>query len=256
MGEAVGDGVGFLVGVVAADVDERQLALGEDHRVDDQVLRVGLADAGEELVVAERVVEKTEAEDDVDVQVLVDQDVVDVTAAELVAVLTDAVVTEVLVGVVDEVLLALDADDVAGPGLQCGQRPATVVAGDVEDALAGEDVAVLLKDRVVTGVQAVAVGRRDAGLEEARVVVEERFDLPRPWFRARLGSVSDERLVRQRLRRLVLFPGAKQGWAPYRAPRRTRVFAGRQPAVNRSPARTSTASRLAGGASGQVQCGL
>ena len=109
----------------------------------------------------------------VDLDLLVAQDLEDVAGDEPVARRVDAVRAQARLGVGDQVGTRLDAGHVRGTGLERGHGPAAVVAGDVEHAGALEEVGVLGEDRLVAQVEAPAVRRGLAGLEEAREAVEE-----------------------------------------------------------------------------------
>jgi hypothetical protein len=126
----------------------------------------------EQLDVPDRVVVETEAENHVELRVL-SQELERVASDEAKARRLDSVVGKRCMRVVDELLPRLYANDVRGTGLECGKRPAAVVARNVQEAAAGEARGVAADDRLVAAVEPLQLRTRPAGLAEAVELVEE-----------------------------------------------------------------------------------
>ena len=141
--------------------------------------RVVFGELGEQPHVIVDVVEDPEAEHDVAAFDLADA-IEHVARDELVPVARHAVELEVLLGLLHEPRVVLDADHSLRAALERGEAEASVVAGEVEHARPADELPVLVDQHLVPSVEPVQPGAGLAGLHEAGKLVEEvlRIDGP------------------------------------------------------------------------------
>src|SRR5665811_2625526 len=116
-------GVALDTCVVDVDPHERFVAL-KDFGVDDAVSRRGVDDPPKQLAITDRVVDESQADNDVDVELFLLQDLEHVARDEFVLIRGDAVLGERLVGVLDELRTRLDTGYVRRACLERGEGPA------------------------------------------------------------------------------------------------------------------------------------
>ncbi len=145
-----------------------------DRRFKQEMVRLQPFDRGDELDVVGGVIKEAEAENDVELTGLeLAQLLEHVALDKVIPVGRHAVSAQIFGGILDQVLPPFDPRHVCRAVQKGRMAPPPVMARQIQDALAFEQVRVAFDQRDIFCVQAIAGRAGNAGVQKPRVAVEE-----------------------------------------------------------------------------------